>query len=410
MKLRQYQIDLSVKARRILKELNLVCLFMEVRTGKTLTAFSTAFLYGAKRVLFITKKKAITSIQNDYDNFGYSKYFKIIIINRESLHKLDKIDFDFDLVIVDECHGYGSFPKKSKYFKAVNEQYGNLPMILLSGTPTPESYSQYFHVFGLSNASPFAPYKSFYKWAKTFVNVKKVQLGYAVVNDYKEANLEMIKPIVNPYILTYTQEQAGFTTTIKEHILEVEMQQITYKLCKQLTKDKFIEGKDNEIIADSAVKLQSKLHQLYSGTIKFEDGSSKVIDTSKAEFIKEHFKKDKIGIFYKFKAEYEALKLIFGDMLTNDLDEFNTTYKNIALQIVSGREGISLKKADSLVFYNIDFSATSYFQAKDRMTTMQRLENHIYWIFSKRGIEKNIYKSVQDKKNYTLNVFKKDYL
>jgi hypothetical protein len=408
MQLRDYQLDLSIKAGHILKELNLVCLFMEVRTGKTITALNTAKLNEAKKVLFITKKKAITSIQDDYNNFGYSNYFQITIINRESLHKLNTNDFD--LVIVDECHGYGSFPKKSKYFKSVNEQYGKLPMILLSGTPTPESYSQYYHVLGLSNASPFAPYKSFYKWAKTFVNVKKVQLGYAVVNDYKEANLEMIKPIVTPYILTYTQEKAGFKTIIKEHTLEVEMLPITYKLCKQLTKDKFIQGKDNEIIADSAVKLQSKLHQLYSGTIKFEDGSSKVIDTSKAEFIKEHFKKEKIGIFYKFKAEYEALKQIYGDNLTNDLDEFNATDKNIALQILSGREGISLKKADSLVFYNIDFSATSYFQAKDRMTTMQRLENHIYWIFSKRGIEKNIYKSVQDKKNYTLNVFKKDYL
>lgn len=407
-KLRPYQNTLSYKASDILINFNLVCLFMEVRTGKTLTALETSYLQGAKNVLFITKKKAISSIQDDYSNFGYEKHFNITIINRESLHKLEQKKFD--LVIVDECHGYGSFPKKSKYFVDVKNNYGHLPMILLSGTPTPESYSQYFHVLGLSNSSPFEPYKSFYKWARTFVNVKKVQLGYAIVNDYKDANIEQIKPFVNPYILTFTQQEAGFSTTIKEHVLEVEMLPITYKLCKQLTKDKFIEGKEKEIIADSAVKLQSKLHQLFSGTIKFEDGSSKVIDTSKATFIKEYFNKQKIGVFYKFKEEYNALKLIYGDDLTNDLDEFNTSDKNIALQVVSGREGISLKKADSLVFYNIDFSATSYFQAKDRMTTMQRLENHIYWIFSKRGIEKNIYKSVQDKKNYTLNVFKKDYL
>ena len=408
LKLRDYQLDLSLNANDILKELKLVCLFLEVRVGKSLTALHTAKLYGSKNILFITKKKAMSSIQDDYNNFGYDKYFTITIINRESLHKLEQSNFD--LVIVDECHGYGSFPKKSKYFKSVNEKYGKLPMILLSGTPTPESYSQYFHVFGLSNASPFAPYKSFYKWVKTFVNVKKVQLGFAVINDYSDANLEMIKPIVNPYILTYTQEEAGFTTNIKEHILEVEMRAITYKLCKQLIKDKFIEGKDNEIIADSAVKMQSKLHQLYSGTIKFEDGSSKVIDTSKAVFIKEHFKKEKIGIFYKFKAEFEALKLIFGDMLTNDLDDFNTTDKNIALQFQSGKEGLSLKKASSLVYYNIDFSSSTYWQSRDRASTIDRTENNVYWIFSKGGIEQKIYKSVLAKKSYTLNLFKKDYL
>ena len=97
------------------------------------------------------------------------------------------------------------------------------------------------------------------------------------------------------------------------------------------------------------------------------------------------------------------------DKLTNDLDEFNSTDKHIALQIISGREGISLSAADYLVFYNIDFSATSYFQAKDRLTTKTRLSNEIFWLFSDGGIEEKIYKAVSNKKKYTLNYFKKDY-
>jgi hypothetical protein len=96
--------------------------------------------------------------------------------------------------------------------------------------------------------------------------------------------------------------------------------------------------------------------------------------------------------------------------LTTELDEFNSTDKNIALQIVSGREGISLREADCLVFYNIDFSATSYWQSKDRMTTKDRLENNVYWIFSKGGIEADIYKAVTKKLDYTINHFKKHLL
>jgi hypothetical protein len=91
------------------------------------------------------------------------------------------------------------------------------------------------------------------------------------------------------------------------------------------------------------------------------------------------------------------------------LDEFNNSYKNIALQIVSGREGISLKKAEYLVYYNIDFSATSYWQSKDRMTTKERLENQVFWIFAKGGIEYDIYKAVTKKKNFTLKYFQKDF-
>ena len=76
--------------------------------------------------------------------------------------------------------------------------------------------------------------------------------------------------------------------------------------------------------------------------------------------------------------------------------------------MVSGREGISLRNADFIVFYNIDFSATSYWQARDRMTTKDRKYNKIYWIFSRNGIESKIYKAVSNKKDYTLSHFRSD--
>ena len=151
-----------------------------------------------------------------------------------------------------------------------------------------------------------------------------------------------------------------------------------------------------------------KLHQLYSGSVKFESGNSMITDTSKAEFIKENFAGKKIGIFYKFKAELEVLKEVYGDKLTTDLKEFEITDKNIALQIVSGREGISLRWADYLVYYNIDFSATSYWQSRDRMTTKDRTFNKVYWVFADKGMEKDIYKAVTKKKDYTLKHFKRD--
>ena len=108
-----------------------------------------------------------------------------------------------------------------------------------------------------------------------------------------------------------------------------------------------------------------------------------VLDSTKAYYIKDKFQGKKIAIFYKFTAEFEAIKDVFGDNICNTLEEFNNTDKNIALQIVSGREGISLKQAEALVYYNIDFSATSYWQSRDRMTTKDRLYNKVYWIFAR---------------------------
>jgi hypothetical protein len=214
---------------------------------------------------------------------------------------------------------------------------------------------------------------------------------------------------MEPYTINYTQQEAGFMAETKEEILEVEMKESTYKLINKLKKELVVEGKDEIILADTPVKLMTKVHQLCSGTIKFESGNSMIIDLSKAEFIKTQFEGCKIGIFYKFKEEYNALKQVFGDELTTELSVFEDTHKNIALQIVSGREGISLRKAEYLVYYNIDFSATSYWQSKDRMTTKERLENKVYWIFAKGGIEHDIYKAVIKKKDYNINHFKKDF-
>jgi len=407
--LRDYQIRISKDGTDILKAKKILCLFMEVRTGKTATALDICKNFGAKKVLFITKIKAFTSIENDYWDFGYLGNFDLTIINRESLHKIETNDFD--VVIIDEVHGYTSYPKPSKYHKDVKSRFGDIPMIMLSGTPTPESYSQYYHLFTLSNHSPFKDYKNFYQWANEYVDIKLKYLGYAQVKDYSNARKKDFWHHIRYHILTFTQEQAGFTTDVKENVLKVKMKPITYAITDKLIKDLVVTSKSSgkQIIADTGVKLQQKIHQLFSGTIKYEDGTTQVIDDTKAQFIKEKFKGKKIAIFYNFVAELEMLKSTFGTQLTTDLNEFNATNKNIALQIVSGREGISLAKADYLIFLNLHFSAVSYFQAKDRLTTMDRKSNDIYWIFAENGIEEKIYNKVLMKKDYTNETFKKDF-
>jgi hypothetical protein len=230
------------------------------------------------------------------------------------------------------------------------------------------------------------------------------------VNDYSEALKDKIAEKVNPLMITYTQEAAGFESKINEIVYKVPMSDSTYVMCGRLKKDLVINGKDDVILADTGAKLMNKLHQMYSGTIILESGKRQILDDSKAQFILRAFHSKKIGIFYKFKAEWDLLKEVYGDALTDDLDEFNSTDKNIALQIQSGREGISLRNADALVYFNIDFSAVSYWQSRDRMTTIDRKFNDVYWIFAKGGIEEKIYETVLEKKDYTLSYFKKHFL
>lgn len=445
-KLRDYQIENSIKGVEILKSLNIVYLAFEVRTGKTVTSFEIARLFEAKKVLFLTKKKAIDSVKNDYKDFGFK--FNLNVINDESIHT---VTGDYDLIIHDEHHRFGAFPKPGKAIKDFKQRFSKLPMIFLSGTPHPESYSQIYHQFWCSQYSPFKNFTNFYKWfsGMTFVKTEfEMQFGTianysnneAAINKFydfklrhiskddpdkenkkakvqtqrefdllamKKANDEMMK-LINPYLLRYTQREAGFEAKVNEHVIYCNVKPTTIAMANKLKEKRVLQGKEEVILADTPVKLMTKLHQLYSGTVKFESGNTMIIDDSKGVFIKNKFDGFKIGIFYKFQEELELLKSVYGDMICTDLDTFNSTNKNIALQIVSGREGISLKAADYLVYFNIDFSSLSYWQSRDRLTTMERKSNDIYWIFTKGGIEKNIYNAVVKKKNYTTSVFLKD--
>lgn len=216
-------------------------------------------------------------------------------------------------------------------------------------------------------------------------------------------------------MITFTQEEAGFDSFVDESILYVKMDDAVYKLADYMRKNKIAKNKEGEVIlGDTEVKLMMKLHQIYSGTVIVDEpaGLHKIIDYTKAEFIKQHFKGKKIAVFYKFKAEYMALLWAFDKKVTFDAEQFNNSDDLIFVsQIVSGREGLNLSSADALIFYNIDFSAVSYWQSRARIQTKDRTkESKIYYVFAEKGIEDKIYKAVMDKKDYTLSHFKKDFL
>lgn len=377
---------------------------MEVRCWKTLTVLEACKMLEVRKILFVTKKKAMPSIAKDHKEWGY--LFDIDIINHESVHK---VTWKYDIVIIDESHCLWAFPKPSLRVKTLRKMFHDKPIIFLSGTPSPESYSQLYHQFYISDYSPWKNYKNFYKWAADYVKIKLIRTSYGFSNDYSNANYSKIQQDLSSLMLTFTQLQAWFTTEVKEEILHVPMKEWTLNLIKKLKKDKVIVNKEwnRTILSDTKVKEMQKVHQLCSGTIKTEEWEHVVLDNTKAEFIKNYFEGKKIAIYYKFVSERIMLEQTFWTRFTDDIERFrNDSDSVLCLQIVSGREGINLSVADHLVFINIDFSATSYWQARDRLTTMDRLSNKIYWVFSEWGIEDDVYATVQKKKNFTSNIYK----
>jgi hypothetical protein len=443
-KLREYQVETAESGTEILKRLGILYLAMECRTGKTLTSLAIAQKVGAKKVLFLTKKEVRKDIEKDWNLIKSSVDYELIILNNEILFdrkkareiaaaialanprkkkkkplpimKQEFIDmFDgVDLLIHDEHHRVGAFPEANESCQLLKRYFSGIPQIYLSGTPSPENFSQLYHQFSISQRSPF-PQASFYRWADLFVNVKKKYIGGGERNDYSDAKWELIERIIKPYMVSLSQAEAGFTSELKEHIIRIPQPPSIKKVAERMLADKVVRGTTGTASASNAAALQQKIHQIHSGTIILdpEEGEKKgrrvVLDAFKAREIAKRWPTEKLVIFYCFTGELDAVVSVLGDRVTNDVQEFRDTDKSIAVHIVKGREGLNLSAGEAIIFYNIPFSALSYWQGRDRLTTKERIEANIYWLMSDGGIEEKIYGAVQGKKDYTLAHFKKDF-
>ena len=225
-KLRDYQQTLVNKVTEKIKDNKICILNAEVRTGKTHVALSVASNYN--NVLFITKKKAISSIEDDYRTAEHK--FNITVINYESLHKISGV---FDLVICDESHNLATYPKPSKRIKAVKKLVTN-DLLLLTGTLLPESNSQIFHQLHVSPYSPYKNCSNFYKWHKIYGTPKELFTSYGKAKDYSVVSYDKIKDVIERLKVSFTQDEAGFSTKVNEHVLKVDMKQNTINLMNKL--------------------------------------------------------------------------------------------------------------------------------------------------------------------------------
>ena len=405
--LRIYQEHAASKIAALLKNEGCAYLAGEVRTGKTLVSLSAAQRLGYKRILFVTKLKAIPSIQKDALNLG----LHIVVTNYEKLKKYRYSEWD--LLILDEAHSVGSYPKPGLRFKNLcTINYRNI--CLLSGTPSPESFSQLFHQFKLTRRL-WHRYSNFYEWAKAgYVDVEQKRVGTGqVVNDYSNANKELILKEIEPYTVKVTQKQAGFETQIEESVKYVQMKPITYEIAKDIidagiNQTVITTGKTRTILADTGAKKLSKLRQIYSGSVITEEGAKLIFDTSKAKYIERNYKGSKIAIMYTFDAEGKMLRATFGDRATDSPEKFNNNEDAVFIgQVRASREGVNLSTAEYLIFYGIDYASLSYLQARDRASFLGRkTAPRIHYVFALNGIEPRVLQRVRTKKDFTVSHFR----
>ncbi len=376
VQLRDYQKVASRKLTRLCQIKKCAYLSGECRTGKTMVALSVVRNMALEKVLVITKKKAIPSIESDIRKMNLEEI--VSVTNFEMLKKFR--GSSWNMIIVDEAHSVGAFPKPSqRYLNILKLRYNSI--ILMSGTPSPESFSQLYHQWSLT---PFlwSHYQNFYRWASDYVDVKEKRVGTGIViKDYSDARQNRILKDIEPYTVQMTQKEAGFTQEVEEEVHMVKMSRRTYRLALRIIKDGVIGSPGRRsVVADTGAKVMSKLRQIYNGHVITERHGAIVFDKSKADYIKENFN-GRIAILYCFIAEGKMLREYFGDRATDDPDIFNAVSDSVFIgQVKSCREGVNLsdvvklKESYTINHYRNDRGSIS--EEADRQARERRMDSY----------------------------------
>ena len=391
MKPYKHQEDISKKAYEILKSYGLCYLAMEERTGKTLTSILVAEMSKANKILVLTKKAAIVGWEDTFRAYDITKQY--IVINYQSVHKLETDDFD--LIIVDEAHssGMSTYPKKSKVYDTVRSITYNKPIIYLSATPYAESLSQIFHQLNLTKYSPFNKYKSFYKWFSDFGTVETKWIGGRTLKEYKNAHSHKILPIIDKYFIKYTRKDLGFEHEPEDVLHYIELNQVTKHIYNKLVKDDFLP--DYDFVADTPMKLRTGLYQIEGGTLKLNEETTNLGNTEKIDYIKANFNKD-VAVMANFVGEQELLKKHFKNVYSSTADA----------------EGVDLSHLDELVIYSMNFSTAQFIQRRARQANKKRSKPiKVHFLLVKGSISEQVYNAVANKRvNFTNNMFKRSAL
>jgi len=368
MKPLKHQIEKSEEVYSKFVRFGIVYLAGQVRSGKTLTAILVANRSDAKKVLVLTKKAAIPGWNLFKDNM--TKTF--VVTNYE---QINRVDSDFDLVILDEAHNLGCVGKPSQRVKDIRKKCYNKQLILLSGTPSAETKASLYHQMCISKHSPFDEFKNFYKWFAKYGIPTEQWIASRRINLYNLTKKEL-DAVIEPYFVVMTQEDAGITTKSEDVVHYVKLNQTTKERYNQLLKT----GVLGDIVCDSIMKLRMTLHQLETGEEKFE-------------YINSNFN-GKVAVMSHFIDERERLA-----KFCQHVDIYSSNRH---------AEGVDLSRYDHFVILSGDYSGSKFIQRRERNVNINNTKVAIvHHLLVKNAISEQVYLSVSSKKDFNNQVFER---
>jgi hypothetical protein len=411
-------------------------LWLEQRTGKTLTALAIADHVQPKHLWVICPKAGGAAPEVWWREIG--KWMKLKhglddtqirienyeqwVSKRRKLYIEAKLLRDL-MIVCDESH----------YIKArgaarsrVVRRLGRFARwrLALTGTPIAQGIHDAWAQFDFLDPTVFGKFDNTYEDPET----KKVLLEegfegrYIIRGGYKKHDVigfrnedEFYEKFHAHSYRKTLREARDKPLMLKYTQVPVELKKATRTAYEELKRDLVTEVNRKKIKVKNVLASLIKLQQVTGGSVLMaaENGEDKpeLIDISREKIhaltvlLKQIPREAKFIVIARFRHEIDRIaaelrRIGYNTGVVRGGEPYDGKFKHdcIVLQVQSGI-AVDMAHADHILFYSIDFSMINFEQARFRILDFNKLVAHYYFLSANDSIDEDIFQAVTRKKN-----------
>ena len=387
--------------------------------GKTFIGSERLRLYGERVNIIVCQKSkikdwcehfkehytdyAVFDLTNKKDMQAFMIYpiYKCIgIINYELAYRREELRQlkDFTMMLDESSMIKNETAKRTKFILSLKPSH----TILLSGTPTDGKYEFLYSQLRLLG----------WKITKTayynrYIKTELRSYGgpmFRVVTGYK--NVSELKAKLKEYGAVFAKAEEVIKLPEKKFIKEYSTVSSDYK---KFMKDRVIKIDDKELTGDSTLSKRLYARMLCSAYSK--DKISRLIDLVNST-------SDRVIIFYNFNTELEALRKVLFDRpisIVNGQIKNLKAYENndnsvTLIQYQAGAMGLNLQKANRIIYFSLPERSELFEQSKARICRIgQEKQCYYHIMMCHKSVEEKIYECLLMRKDYTDELFRKEF-
>ncbi|MEF2703030.1 MAG: DEAD/DEAH box helicase [Clostridia bacterium] len=411
--------DYQEKALALTSDKDNSAFYYDMGLGKTFIGSERLRLYGKRVNIVVCQKSKIKDwcehFKEHYTDYAvfdltnkkdmqtfitYPIYKCIGIINYELAYRRAELRQlkDFTMMLDESSMIKNETAKRTKFILSLKPSH----TILLSGTPTDGKYEFLYSQLRLLG----------WKITKTayynrYIKTELRSYGgpmFRVVTGYK--NVSELKAKLKEYGAVFAKAEEVIKLPEKKFIKEYSTVSSDYK---KFMKDRVIKIDDKELTGDSTLSKRLYARMLCSAYSK--DKISRLIDLVNST-------SDRVIIFYNFNTELEALKKAVSDRpisivngQVKDLKAYENNDNSVTLiQYQAGAMGLNFQKANRIIYFSLPERSELFEQSKARICRIgQEKQCYYHIMMCRKSVEEKIYECLLMRKDYTDELFRKEF-